>query len=254
MIRTMNNGYQDGISELNQNAYPGSARSDSLSANDAKGVNDAKVPEVNSDMSTTTGQIMTHEFMRSMKCQTDSRGGGPGMACCNNRNDPLLAESLKNNKYCTCIDVKGGDTCYGNSVPGLPFVKTIKTLHNCRTDELPCILNGNTAFIDAELVYTPDALEYLKNNNGTFDVSKFPDMKKILVDYDERSQQLPGLFLYLNFFIKLHNIVFNELRKSSKGTLTWQQRCFEAQKFVTAIYQKNYMEYLSTILRKLNCN
>lgn len=82
MIRVFPDGYTDGINTLSQTRKTESARFDALSGNDVKGRNDQKVPEINSDMSTSIGQIITHELMKTKKVQlhTDKRKGG--FNCC----------------------------------------------------------------------------------------------------------------------------------------------------------------------------
>jgi Animal haem peroxidase len=131
MIRVFDDGFEDGIENLPATQTAESARFDSLSANDAKGRNDQKVPEVNSDMSTAIGQIITHELMKTKKSQLyeDKRKGG--FNCCNPKNDSTLANYININKYCLPINVKNNDPCYGNVVKKLNYIRSILSLDNC---------------------------------------------------------------------------------------------------------------------------
>lgn len=248
MIRLFVEGFIDelGFSPTNR---PDSSRSDSLSANDIKGVNDQKVPEVNSDMSTAIGQSLTHEKIKSKKIQLWPNKGLGGFDCCNFRNDSKLAESLKMNKFCKCVVIKAGDKCYGNKVLGLNFIKTFKTLENCKLEIAPLPRNFHSVFLDSELFYNKAALEHLEKNGGIFQVDNFDLMREIIVSYDDRSMQLPVLFLIQINHYKLHNILVAEMKRV-KGFMSNSAIAFEVRKLVVAIAQKTYIDYLRTILRK----
>jgi Animal haem peroxidase len=86
-------------------------------------------------------------------------------------------------------------------------------------------------------------------NGGKFNIANFLQIKEILVGYDERSMQLPGLLIFLNFFTKFHNLIFDELNRFKK---TWNVSTisFEAQKITTAAFQKTLLDYFQSVLRE----
>lgn len=241
MIRLFEDGFEDGIDTIAPMRLAETARSDSLSANDIKGLIDQKVPEVNSDMSTAVGQLLTHELMKTKKIQLGSDKRKGGFNCCNQK-------CAENNTYCMPVDVKSSDPCFGNSVNCLNYIKSLKSLNNCKLDSTALPINFHTPVFDAELIYNERSLKHLKET-GKFNVENFEQMKDILVGFDDRSMQLPGLMIYLNFFTRFHNIVFDEFNKF-RGFLGKDVLAAEARKLTTAVYQKIYLDYLLTLLRK----
>lgn len=195
--------------------------------------------------------MLTHEFLRSQKSQLGLVGGLPGFNCCNPKNDTFLAYLIASNEYCLPIDVASNDPCYANQVWCLNYFKSLKALNNCKLDETAMTINLNTPVMDAELLYNYLSLAHLAENNGKFNLNNFTQIVDILVGYDDRSMQVPGLFLYLNFFAELHNIIFDELKKVY-GSLSNERLSFEARKFTVAVYQKIFIDFLSDILREFN--
>lgn len=249
IIRLFADGFADGISAIAANRSVDSARTDSVSANEVKGFNQAKDPSVNSEMSTMIGQILTHEFFKTKKCQFGTVGHIPGFNCCNMQNDTFLAQLIALNQYCYPIDVKANDTCFANQVRCLNYIKSLKSLNNCKLDETTMPINFHSPVFDCELIYNDLTLAHLARN-GKFDVENFPLMRDMLVGYDDRSMQLPGLFIFLNFFTRLHNLVFDQL-KIARITFSNAVLSLEARKITCAIYQKIFLDFLINILREL---
>jgi hypothetical protein len=73
-------------------------------------------------------------------------------------------------------------------------------------------------------------------------------MKMILVGYDERSMQLPGLLVFLHFLLNLHNAIVDEFRRV-KPTMSVTAAAFEARKITCAVLQNTIQEYFFTVLR-----
>lgn len=55
--------------------------------------------------------------------------------------------------------------------------------------------------------------------------------------------------LYLTFFINFHNIVFDELVRVKRRSMTIPAISFETRRITTAAYQKVFLDYISTVLR-----
>jgi hypothetical protein len=249
MTRIFDDGFEDGIETISTTRTVESARFDSLSANDAKGRNDQKVPEVNSDMSTAIGQIITHEFMKTKKAQLYGNKRKGGFNCCNLKNDSVLTNFINVNKYCLPISVKPLDPCYGNFVKKLNYIKSIRSLDNCQLDSTAMPENFHTSFVDFELIYNELSLSHLEANGGKFNINNFLQIKEILVGYDERSMQLPGLLIFLNFFTKFHNSVFDEFTRLKKSA-SISTIMIDARKLTTAAFQKILLDYFISVLRK----
>lgn len=244
------NGFIDGIDTPNTLE---SARIISKFANDAKGLDDQRVPEINSDLSTLLGQIWTHEMIQTKKSQLPDKQKN-GFNCCNPKNDPTLADLIKINTYCLPIEVAADDSCYKNQKKRLNYIKPFKSLNNCLLDETPMPRNFHTSFYDCELIFNPLSLKHLEENKGMFDFANDDKMIEILAGFDERSQQLPGLLLILSIFIRFYNIVFGILCKRFKPPLTPEQisaMSFLARQITTAAYQKVFSDYSQSILRKI---
>lgn len=248
IIREFDSGFDEGVQKGHEQSE--SSRSDSVAGNDARGISEEKVTEINSDMSTTIGQLLTHELMKTKKCQLFKQKRGGGFSCCNPGNDTKLADIIQRNKCCMPIFVGINDPCYKGKVRCLTYLKSMKCLNNCKLDQTPMPTNFHTPYIDAELIYNKLSLAHLAQNGGKFDFNNFNKMKEIIVGYDERSGQLSGLLLWLSFFIKLHNIIFDELKKFKGSNLSNDELSFEARKFTTAAYQKCYIDFIINILRE----
>lgn len=200
-------------------------------------------------MTTMALQIMTHEMLMTKKSQLFPKKMKGGFNCCNPKNDTVLANLISINKYCLPISVKSDDTCYGNKARCLNYIRAMKSLKNCKLDSTALPTNFHTAFIDAELIYNELSLPHLDSNGGKFNVDNPTVMRSILADFDDRSIQLPGLFVYLNLFTRFHNLIFDELKKG-KSSLSNQALSFEARKITTALYQKIFIDVLISVLRE----
>ena len=75
-------------------------------------------------------------------------------------------------------------------------------------------------------------------------------MNEILVGYDVRSMQLPGLFLYLSYYLRLHNEVFKEFQKI-RPNVPMKTTLFETRKIVTAVFQKISVDLIISVMGKL---
>lgn len=186
--------------------------------------------------------------MKTKKAQINSEKRDGGFNCINPKNDPTLANLIKINKYCIPISVKSDDPCYGNQVKLLNYIKTMKTLDSCKLELYPPSTNFETSFMDCKLIYNEYSLPHLDSNGGKFDANNFEKMKEVLVEYDERTMQIPGLFLYINFFVKLHNQVFDKLA-NFKPSLNQQKLSFESRKIVCGIFQKIAIDAVVGVLR-----
>jgi Animal haem peroxidase len=248
MTRIFGSGFEDGMQKPPQRNE--SSRNHSVIANAIKGTSSERVTDINSDMSTTIGQVWTHEFMKTKKSQLfkDKRGGG--FNCCCSSKNLKLADLIRRNKYCMPIEVQNNDPCYQGNVNCLNYIKSIKSSNNCKLDSTPMPTNFHTPYIDAELIYNWLSSKHLSENGGKFDTNNIDKMKEILVGYDDRSSQLSVIFLYLNFFCKFHNLVFDELKKFKGSTMNDAAISFEARKITTAAYQKVFLDFIVNILRK----
>ena len=188
-------------------------------------------------MTTLTLQILTHELMKTKKYQLFSEKRGGGLNCVNPTNDPMLANLISMNKNCIPISIPTGDSCYGRQVQLLNYIKSLKCFDSCQLELYPTSTNFETAYFDLKLIYNEVTLPHLDANGGIFDIDNFAKMQEIIVGYDERSMQLPGLFLFLNFFVKLHNKVFIQFKKF-RPKLSTQALSLESRKVVTAVFQK----------------
>lgn len=201
-------------------------------------------------MSTALGQIFTHELMKTKKSQLYGNKRKGGFNCCNPKDDSNLTNFINVNKYCLPITVRSPDPCYGSSVKNLNYIRSIRSLDNCRLDSTAMPENFHTSVVDFELIYNELSLPHLVANGGKFNLSNFFQIKEILVGYDERSMQLPGLLVILNFFIKFHNSVFDEFKRLNPS-MNNSAISFEARKLTTAAFQKSLLDYFMSVLRKL---
>ena len=250
MIRIIDNGFQDGISQVPPGFVAESSRTDSVTSTTAKGFNDQRFPETSNEMATIGFQILTHEMMDSLKFRLGSEKFTGGLNCCNPRNDSRLQSLIDMNEFCMPINVKANDQCYGNNTKCLNYIKILKSLNNCKLDETALPINFHTPFIDCELIYNPVSQVHLDNNGGKFDTNNITALKQVFLGYDTRSKALPLLFRYLWFFASLHNIIFDELRRVQPN-LNISTVALEARKFSCAVYQKIFIDMLATVLCKL---
>lgn len=223
------------------------SRADSLTVSEKLGTK-TRPPGFNNDMTNVALQILAHELMKTKKYQVYSAKRDGGINCVNSDDDPRLAELISMNKYCIPIPVKKNDTCYRGQQKFLNYLKSIKSLDSCNLDLTPAPTNFETSFIDCKLIYSERSLAHLDTNGGKFDDENFKAMHDIIVGYDERSMQLPGLFLFLNYFVKLHNVIFEELKKL-KPKLSSEVLASESRKAVCGIFQKIIIDIVVGVLR-----
>ena len=247
MIRVFDDGFIDGIETLAPERTDESARFDALSANDAKGRNDGRAIEIHSDMSTSIGQIITHEAMKTKKVQLHSDKRKGGFNCCNKKNDSTLASLIAKNPNCMRINTKSNDPCFGNSENCLNYIRSFRSFDNCQLNKSSLHINFHNAVADFELIYNSRSISHLEKNGGRFNIENFAQMEDILVGYDDRSMQLPGLLIFLHTFLKFHNMVFDEFRKF-RPTTSANVLSFEARKVATAVFQNIYLEFFVTVL------
>lgn len=145
------------------------------------------------------------------------------------------------------IAINDTDSCYRDKAKCLNYIKSFRSFDQCNIASAPSIVNFHTPFIDAELFYNELTLQHLEDNSGLFSVKNDTKMKELLVGYDSRSMQLPGLFLYLMFFARFHNILLREF-KALRPTMSIEDATFETRKIVTAIYQKITIELVQSVL------
>jgi Animal haem peroxidase len=139
------------------------------------------------------------------------------------------------------ISVPSNDACYGGNVTCLNYIRSFRSFDQCNLSVSPLPVNFHTPWIDLELVYNPLSWEHLLENNGFFDANNTEKMKHVLVGYDARSMQLPGLFLYLMYFVKFHNVVIPTFKRRFGN----EKGLFETRKLVTAVYQRLLFEMVA---------
>lgn len=104
--------------------------------------------------------------------------------------------------------------------------------------------------MDFELIYNNRSIQHLQENNGLFDNANDTKMREILVGYDIRSMQLPGLFLYLSYYIRLHNEIFKEFIRV-RPNVPFPSVLSETRKIVTAVFQKIAVDLIISVMGKL---
>lgn len=188
--------------------------------------------------------------METRKAQLTTDKRFPGFQCCNPNNVVNLTNLIAINDYCMPISVKSDDPCFATGkVKCLNYIKSMKSLNNCKLDSTAMPMNFHTPVIDAELIYHPSSLDHLNINGGKFDIDNFEVLQTLLVGYDQRTMQLPGLFLFVKFFVKLHNILFAELKRV-RGSLRTSDLIQIIRQITTALYQKTFLDLLINVLRK----
>lgn len=224
-----------------------SARLQSIALRDELGFTSDKPAGFNNDLTTMSCQVYTHDSMKTKKAQHTTEDVGGGYNCCNPKNDTFLAGLIKMNPDCMPVDVPPNDFCFGSSVKSLNYIATFKALDDCKLTANPVSKNFETAFMDLNLIFGEESLKKLGQNGGKFNHDNFNEMKAQIVDYDERSMMLPGIFVHLSLFTRLYNFIFDELRRV-KPFLTLTQLIFESRKFTTASYQKTILELMNSIM------
>jgi hypothetical protein len=145
------------------------------------------------------------------------------------------------------IAVKSDDQCYQNKTTCLNYIRSFRSFDQCDISSPPSLTNFHTPYLDLELVYNENTLKHLEENRGTFDVENVRKMEELLVGFDHRSSQLPGLFLYLNFFVRLHNIIFREFTRV-RPTMSRANATHETRRIVTAAYQRITIELIQATM------
>ncbi|CAG9802673.1 unnamed protein product [Chironomus riparius] len=246
-LRLMEDGYDDGYETVSKLRNVETSRSDSNVANTARGLNENLSPETSSDMSTMAFQILTHELMMTLKVQLQPEHHKGGFDCCNSADNPLLANLVKINKYCMPIYIPNNDPCYAGKTKCLNYVRSFRAFDQWNIQSAPSQVNFHTPYIDLELIYHNKSFEHLEENSGLFDIANDTKMNQILVGYDPRSMQLPGLFLYLSYFLRLHNEIFKEFRRI-RPTVPASTVLFETRKIVTAVFQKISIDLIISVM------
>jgi hypothetical protein len=157
---------------------------------------------------------------------------------------------IKNNPHCVPIPISKSEPCYGGTIDCMHYAKPMHAFQQCNISAAPSApINFHTPYLDFELLYNDKSLKHLANNKGFFDVKNPSKMKEILVGFDDRSGQLPGLFFFLITFAEVHNIIINDFQKILPNTpSSIQQSILETRKAITAIFQKLMVDALLSII------
>lgn len=155
-------------------------------------------------------------------------------------------------KYPQCLPIKisKNDTCFGGKTDCFHYSKPMQAFNQCRLDKPSAPINFHTAVFDFELLFNDLTLEYLKTNGGFFDTKNDTKMKELFVGYDDRSGQLPGLFLFLLSFADFYNVVARQLIQL-RPSLSQAQMIFEARKATTGVFQKIMIGAVKSVFGKL---
>lgn len=250
MIRIFDDAFEDGVDMPPKSRSFESARDESLYTNDDKGPPVVE-PGIHSELSIWIGQLWTHEVMLTEKAQVFPEKRKGGFNCCPDSSNPTLMDLVNRNYYCFPIKVRKDDRSYKGNVQCINFIRSLKSLTDCRVDISPLPINFHTPYLDAELIYNQRALDHLASNNGKFNVNNVTTMVNIFAGYDIRSIQLPGLFFYLNLFAKFHNLLIDEFRRLRSLTMTENAIRFEVRKICTGVYQKIFLDYVLSTIRKI---
>jgi hypothetical protein len=208
-------------------------------------------PLIINDYALVSWQLFTHETMKTFKAQHTPHEHEAGFACCSKNNDSMIENVIKVNPHCRPIKVTDStDSCYAGKTNCLHYMSSLEAYPQCNIEEAHTApINGHTPFIDFELLFNEKGLKHIDENNGTFDLKNLKIMKEIIIGYDERSMQLPGLFLILANYADFYNKMFGEIL-SLKPSLGVKGASFEARKLVTALYQKLNVDLVKSVFRK----
>lgn len=256
LLRLLRNSFPDGLDYSPSDSYPESARSDAQFANLLKPSFDAsKIPQLVNDASTVYGQILIHELIDTRKVQPSPKKQSGGYNCCAKQGDTFKEGVVEINKDCWPIEVKDDDVCYEDEgIKCLNYYQSMRTMEeDCDLKNPPAPTNLHTPYLDAELVYNDYSLEHLKNNGFKFNIADEAGIEDLLLQYDARTKTLPGLYLFIHQYLELHNMIFDYFR-NQREDLSDDIIGFEAQKVVTAVYQKILIDYVEEFLRKIIIN
>lgn len=246
-IRLLPDSFKDGIDTPMPERLT-NCREDSIIGNDEKGGHDEKrVPAINNDFSVILWQVLTHELMLTKKPQFSSEGGDAGFNCCKMNNSDYHESLIKRNPQCLPITIAKNDSCFGGKTDCIHYSKPMQAFHECRLDQPSAPLNFHTPVFDFELLFNDLTLEHLRGNGGFFDTKNATKMKKLFVGYDERSGQLPGLFLFVLSFAEFHNVVARQLIQL-RPSLDQAQLILEARKATTGVFQKIMISAVQCVL------
>lgn len=148
------------------------------------------------------------------------------------------------------INIPTNDPCYADKTKCLNYVRAFRAFDQWNLQTAPAQVNFHTPYIDCELIYNTNSLKHLEENKGLFDLTNDTKMNEILVGYDVRSMQLPGLFLYLSYYIRLHNEIFKEFQRI-RPTVPLTKVLFETRKIVTAVFQKISVDLIISVMGEL---
>ncbi|KAG5668187.1 hypothetical protein PVAND_016137 [Polypedilum vanderplanki] len=247
LIRLLEDGYDDGYETMSNARVIESARTDSIKANAARGSDDTLQTETPNDMSTMAFQILTHELLMTVKTQITNDSEGGGFNCCNDKNDSFIGNLIKKNKYCIPISVKSNDDCYSGKTQCINYIRSFRSFDRCDISNAPSLVNFHTPYIDCELIYNEKTLKHLEENDGFFAFENDTKIIEILVGYDRRSMQLPGLLIYLSFYVRLHNNLVTEFL-SVQPKISKASAMFEARRITCAVFQKLAIDLIKTII------
>lgn len=155
---------------------------------------------------------------------------------------------MKLNPDCRPIKIESNDTCYKGTTDCLHYTKSLESYYQCNISSPSAPINGHDPFINLELLFTEKGLDHLSKNLGLFDINNITVMKDLLVGFDERSMQIPGLMLILSFYAQFYNKMFTEI-KQLKPSLGLEATIFEARKITTAIEQKMMVDLVKSVIR-----
>lgn len=185
--------------------------------------------------------------MKTFKIQYSPNGGDAGINCCTKNKDASNLFSKTND--CHPIQLEQNDTCYNGQVSCLHYTRSLEAIPQCNLSQRANQVNFHDPYINLELLFNEPALKHLELNNGLFNLENTTVMKEILVGFDERSMQIPGIFLILSFFADFYNQRFKEIL-SIKPSLGVDGASFESRKLTTALYQKLTVDLVKSVIRK----
>ncbi len=179
--------------------------------------------------------------------------GKPGFNCCKMENDPNHENLIKNNSYCAQIPIdKSSDSCYKDKIDCMHYSKTMHAYENCDLTKPAAPLNFHTPYLDLELIYSAKTIKHLRENEGIFDIENNSTIKHLLLEIDERSGQLPGLYFMVTLFTKFHDFFVTEARDFKIEGLDipfiLDELIFEARKATTAVSQIVFVHLIQSVV------
>lgn len=253
--RLFGNGYADKI-DYSNSSFAKSARSNARFANKAKRhMKDSEQDAfaIINEYSTAIGQVYLHEITRTIKYQVSprKRDAEGGLMCCNAGNDPSIEHFISINKACAPIGVSDRDSCYKEEkISCLNYYQVMRGLNKeCHVDTSSAPISVNTPFFDAETVYSKISLNHLKEHGGRFNFDNYEEIKLTIIDNDGRNNQVPGVFQYIHYFLKLHNLIFDFFKQKQPDEDN-RVLVLRTRMIVTAVYQNLLVEFGKMVLCK----